>query len=176
MVLSALVYFILKNYNSPGKNVTDLQIDTTAISKPAVKTLSSDILNQLNTAQNYLNNNTPLKALAIYKNLSKQQVPEAMYKYADYALQNKNAEIKCIESFELLIKAATDGYAPAKRTLGFLYSFADNIPALQQNNYHSRCYFTKNVSKGAKLLMEATLSGDTTAARYLYELNSATPQ
>ena len=75
----------------------------------------------------------------------------------------------------MLKKLATNGYVPAKRTLGFLYAFADDDPALFQNNY-DRCNFIKNVNQGSKLLMEAMLTGDTSARRMLDDLNAQSQQ
>lgn len=42
---------------------------------------------------------------------------------------------------------------------------------LQQNDYYQRCSFGKNLRKGVKLLIEATLAGDTAASRLLDEIN-----
>ena len=44
-------------------------------------------------------------------------------------------------------------------------------PRLNNLNYYSRCVFPSDVSKGAHLLMEATLQGDVTAAQWLDKLN-----
>ena len=70
---------------------------------------------------------------------------------------------------------SSDLYVPAKRTLGFLYAFADDDPTLLQNNY-DRCNFIKNVTQGSKLLMEVMLTGDTTARRMLDDLNAQSQQ
>jgi len=59
---------------------------------------------------------------------------------------------------------------PAKRTLGFLYLFADSDEVLQINEY-DKCEYERNVFKGSKLLSEAMLAGDTTAKRLLDDLN-----
>ncbi|MBC8047688.1 MAG: hypothetical protein H7Y00_12900, partial [Fimbriimonadaceae bacterium] len=59
---------------------------------------------------------------------------------------------------------------PAKRTLGFLYSFAADTIVLKQHGY-DRCDFTRDISGGAKLLMEAMLHGDSASGRFLEELN-----
>jgi serine/threonine-protein kinase len=110
------------------------------------------------------------EALYIYKYLMEQQVPEAMYYYGNLGLQKKNDEIDCGKAFELVEKASNKGYVPAKRTLGFLYLFADNKDVLQINNY-DQCNYDRNVFKGSKLLMEAVIAGDTTAKRLSEELD-----
>ncbi len=126
---------------------------------------------QLREARNYMIGNDIEEALKIYQKLSEQNVPEAMYQYANLALQNKNENLNCADAFELLSSASNAGYTPAKRTLGFLYSFADNEEVLKQANYYERCTFTKNLSKGSQLLIQAMLKGDSTASRYLDDLN-----
>lgn len=131
---------------------------------------NGQITSQLQTARYFLNNGKTVEALIIYNSLAKEQVPEAMYQYGKLALQNLNYNISCTQAFDLIKKAAGKDYIPAKRTLGFLYSFANDKNILQQNNYYERCRFGKNTRKGAKLLMEATLSGDTAASRLLDEI------
>lgn len=126
--------------------------------------------NQLINARQFLMEGKNAEAFIILSSLSQQQIPEAMYLYAKLALQNKNTNMSCAEAFELLKAAANKGHAPAKRTLGFLYAFASDKTALKQANYYDRCSFNKNTKSGAILLMEATLLGDTTAARLLDEL------
>lgn len=137
------------------------------ISDPAKR----EIAGQLQNARNFLSSGKTVEALIIYNSLAKQDVPEAIYEYAKLALQNLNLNITCSEAFSLLKEAEAKGYTPAKRTLGFLYSFADNKNKLKQNNYYDRCSFAKNLTRGSKLLMEATLAGDTTASHLLDELN-----
>jgi serine/threonine-protein kinase len=66
-------------------------------------------------------------------------------------------------------RAGDRGYAPAKRTLGFLYIFADNKDILQISDYEG-CPYTRNVFKGTRLLVEAVTAGDTTARRLLDEI------
>ncbi|HVG14730.1 MAG TPA: protein kinase [Chitinophagaceae bacterium] len=131
---------------------------------------AADISNQLQKAKVFVNDNNLPEALAIYKSLSDQQVPEAMYYYGDLALRNKNAEIDCRTAIELVKNASDKKYTPAKRTLGFLYLFAENRAVLQINNYH-HCTYDKDILKGSKLLMEAVLQGDSTAKKMLEELN-----
>ncbi len=133
---------------------------------------NAGITGQLQNAKQFLNSGKTVEALIIYNTLSKQQVPEAMYQYGKLALQNINLNITCTEAFNLIKRAEEKGYIPAKRTIGFLYSFAEDKKILQQNNYYERCSFGKNLKKGAQFLMEATLSGDTTASRLLDELNT----
>lgn len=127
---------------------------------------------QLQNAKQFLNTGKTVEALVIHNNLIKQQVPEAMYQYGKLALQNVNLNITCTEAFELIKKAEQKGYAPAKTTLGFLYSFADDKTLLQQNNYYERCSFGKNLKKGAQLLIESSLAGDTAASRLWDELGA----
>jgi TPR repeat protein len=115
------------------------------------------------------------EALDIYEQLTQQNIPQAMFQYANLALQNKNSRIGCNDAFELLTKASDKNYLPAKTALGFLYAYANDETTLKQLNYYSRCVFPVNVSKGAHLLMESTLQGDVTAAHWLDELN-AKPQ
>ncbi len=128
------------------------------------------ITGQLQNARYFLNSGKTVEALIIYNTLSKQEVPEAMYQYGNLALQNLN--INCAEAFNLVKKAAAKGHVPAKRALGFLYAFAEDKSALQQNNYYERCSFSKDLKKGSKLLMEATLAGDTAASHLLDDLNA----
>lgn len=129
------------------------------------------IQSQLQQAKQFLIEGKQSEAFIIYSSLSKQEIPEAMYYYGKLALQNKNSNISCVEAFDLLKKASNKGYTPAKRTLGFLYSFANDKVELQHAGYAERCLFTQNVSRGSVLLMEATLQGDTSAGRLLDVLN-----
>ena len=130
---------------------------------------------QLNQARVLINSNKYVEAVKIYGSLLENDVPEAMYEYANLALQNRNRIISCEQAFNMLKRLSTNGYVPAKRTLGFLYAFADDDPALLQNNY-DRCNFIKNVNQGSKLLMEAMLTGDTSARRMLDDLNAQSQQ
>jgi len=131
---------------------------------------ADDIAAQLDEARALLQNNDIKEALYIYSFLSDQEVPEAMYEYGNLGLQGKNNELDCTGSYNLVKKAGEKGYAPAKRTLGFLYLFADNREVLQISNYEG-CQYERNVFKGTKLLMEAVTGGDTTARRLLDEIN-----
>lgn len=120
----------------------------------------------LQQAKAYLDNNSTPDALSIYKTLSDQDVPEAMYNYGNLALQNRNNEIDCAAALDYMRRASADGNTDAKRTLGLLYLFGDNRQALQSFNY-DRCTYEKNVVRGTQLLMEAALAGDTTAGDIL---------
>lgn len=131
---------------------------------------------QLQNAKYFLSNGKNVEALIIYNSLAKQQVPEAMYEYGKLALQNINLNITCTDALNLIKKAGEKGYTPAKRTLGFLYSFASSSQLLKQNNYYQRCVFAENIERGSRLLMEATIAGDTTASRLLDDLNTRISQ
>ncbi len=149
-----------------------------SISKRKVSTItpvaevSRDVRLQLNEAKQLLTTNKLPEALAAYKSLSQKQVPEAMYVYGKLALQNRNKQVSCAEAFQLLVNSANAGYVPSKRTVGFLYSFADDDNALKNNFFYERCRFIRDVPRGSKLLMEATLQGDTSAVRFLDQLNA----
>ncbi|WP_082886648.1 serine/threonine-protein kinase [Flavisolibacter tropicus] len=130
----------------------------------------ADIQTQLQEARDYIANRQIPEALHVYNFLAQQNVPEAMYEYGSLALQRRNQEISCGEGFDLVKKASDKGYTPAKRTLGFLYLFADNEQVLRLNNYET-CQYEKNVFRGSKLLMEAIMEGDTTAKRLMEEFN-----
>jgi serine/threonine protein kinase len=162
LAATAVIYFLFSNKkDQPNPNArVNPPLATPATEPPAIRS-------QLQNAKQFLTEGKLAEAFIIYSTLSRQQVPEAMYFYGKLALQNKNQNIGCSEAFELLKKAGDRGYAPAKRTLGFLYSFADDKEALVQANYFERCTFRKEISKGSTLLMEATLQGDTIASRFL---------
>jgi eukaryotic-like serine/threonine-protein kinase len=130
----------------------------------------ADIQTQLQEARDHMANRQLQEALHIYNFLAQQNVPEAMYEYGSLALQRRNQEIGCSEGFDLVKKASDKGYTPAKRTLGFLYLFADNEQVLRLNNYET-CQYEKNVFRGSKLLMEAVMEGDTTAKRLMEDFN-----
>jgi eukaryotic-like serine/threonine-protein kinase len=136
----------------------------------AVRLKQEDINSQLQDARNFLSNNEIKEALYIYDYLAQQEVPEAMYQWGNLALQRKNDAIDCKEGWNWIQKASDKGYVPAKRTLGFLYLFADSDEILKINEYDN-CQYERNVFKGTKLLTEAMFSGDTTAKRLLDELN-----
>lgn len=134
--------------------------------KPSDNLSEEEINNRLREAKEFLNRNEVAEAVSVYKTLSDMEVPEAMFNYADLALRNKHNEINCEAAVELLKKASDKNYVQAKRTLGFLYLFAENKEIIRVSNY-DRCEYHKDVVSGTKLLMEAVLSGDTTARRIL---------
>jgi serine/threonine-protein kinase len=129
-----------------------------------------EIREQLNTATSYLQNNQPAEALTIYNFLVPFNVPEAIYGAANLALQNKNNAIGCDEAAAMLRRASDAGNLPAKRTLGFLYMFAENEAVMSINGY-TRCVFDKNFSRARLYLSQAANGGDTTARKLLNELN-----
>lgn len=133
----------------------------------------AEINNQLQNAKNLFAENKKDEALKIYAQLSQQNVPQAMFIYANLALQNKNSDIDCSQAFNLLTMASDKDYLPAKTALGFLYAFAADDNLMKEHNYFIRCEFVENAYKGAALLTEATLEGDFTAAYWLDKLNSA---
>lgn len=132
--------------------------------------LSADeIREQLDQAGQLFDEGKFAEALYIYNYLAEKEVPEAMYEAGNLGLQQSNSELDCAKSFEYVKKASDKGYVPAKRTLGFLYIFADNPEVLQINNYEG-CNYERNVFKGTKLIREAMMSGDTVAQRLVEEL------
>lgn len=134
-----------------------------------------DINTQLKQARELVSSNQLSEALYIYSYLSEKGIPEAMYYYGNLALQNKNQNIDCQEATRLLTRAGDKGYTPAKRTLGFLYIFAENKDVLEMNDYE-HCQFERDVFKGTKLLVEAVASGDSTAKRMLDEVKKWTEE
>jgi len=139
-------------------------------SSPIARLTPEDIAIQLSDAKKLLNDNKLKEALYIYNYLATQEVPEAMYQYGHLVLKNKNTDINCEEAMTLLKKASDKDYTPAKRTLGFLYLFAENKDILKINNY-DRCEYKRNFLEGSKLLMQAVLKGDSTAKKLLDEVN-----
>jgi serine/threonine protein kinase len=165
-VAAIFVYAVETNYGKPViQNHATIKSDTS-------KNLTAAEQQQLNNAKELLRENRKDEALDIYQQLSQQNIPQAMFQYANLALQGKNDRINCNDAFELLTKASDRNYLPAKTTLGFLYVFANDENTLKQLNYYTRCVFPSNVSKGAHLLMESTLQGDATAAQWLDKLNA----
>ncbi len=141
--------------NAGGQNVIQLRPE--------------DVKVQMDEAQNLMAQNNVKEAVYLYSYLAKQNVAEAMYEYGNLAIQKKHTELSCSEGFEWINKAAAKGFAPAKRTLGFLYIFADNPQLLDMNDYGA-CNFQRNVYKGSQLLAQAMLAGDSTAAKLLRQL------
>jgi len=140
--------------------------------KDSANTRPSDaqIRTQLSQADQYLSNNQITEALTIYNFLLPFNVPEAMYGAANLALQGKNSALNCDDAMNLLRKASDAGNLTAKRTLGFLYMFAENAAVLSINGY-SGCTFDKNFSRARLFLTQAANGGDTTARKLLNELN-----
>lgn len=130
----------------------------------------ADIRTQLDEAANYSKNNQTEDALRIYNFLLGFNVPEAMYQTANLVLQGKNASLNCNDAIALLKKSADVGHLAAKRTLGFLYMFAENKAVLQMNGY-TQCAFEKSFSRARAYLTEAANGGDTTARQLLNDLN-----
>ncbi|MBC7889850.1 MAG: protein kinase [Ferruginibacter sp.] len=125
---------------------------------------------QLKKAGNFLITGRVEEARSIYKALALREIPEAMYEFGNLTLLNETDKNNCIVAVKYLQRAAGKGYAPAKRTLGFLYAFAGDTTALKQKGYQG-CSFIYDIPRGSKLLMEATLQGDTAAGILLEELN-----
>ncbi|MCW3091229.1 MAG: protein kinase [Ferruginibacter sp.] len=125
---------------------------------------------QLAKAKDFLINGRVEEARLIYKALAIQEIPEAMFEYANLTLLNSNDKSNCREAVEYLGRAAAKGSIAAERTLGFLYAFAGDSAALKQRGYQL-CSINYDIPRGSKLLMEATLRGDTTAGSLLDELN-----
>jgi len=168
-VAAIFIYAVEMNYKKPVTSNKDIiQADTTNNLSEAEQ---QQVNTQLQNAKNLLHDNKE-SALDIYEQLSQQNIPQAMFVYANLALKNQNSRINCNDAFDLLEKASNKNYLPAKTALGFLYAFANDDNTLKQLNYYQRCVFPSNVSKGAHLLMEATLQGDVTAAQWLDKLNA----
>jgi eukaryotic-like serine/threonine-protein kinase len=128
------------------------------------------IKNQLEQAADYLRNNQVTEALIIYSDLAAQEVTEAIYHYANITLQGKNPNLSCQEALSLMEQAANKGHAAAKRTLGFLYVFADQRDVLALSGYEE-CGYPKDVIKGTQLLIQAIRDGDTTARDIMEQIN-----
>lgn len=128
-----------------------------------------DINLQLADARDLMESKDYHGAVYIYKFLVAQEITEAMYEYGNLGLQGRNDEIDCTKAYQLVTDAADKGYIPAKRTLGFLYFFADNQDVLQMNDYFN-CKYQRNVYKGTRLLIEAFMAGDSTAKKLVDEL------
>jgi serine/threonine-protein kinase len=135
-----------------------------------ISSSADDVNNQLADARKLMNERKTKQALYIYSYLVEQKVPEAMYEYGNLGLQGRNTNIDCVKAYTLIEEASNSGYIPAKRTLGFLYIFADNQDILEINNYDN-CGYKRDVYKGTKLLTESMMAGDTLAKRLIDELN-----
>ncbi|MEP7144127.1 MAG: protein kinase [Ferruginibacter sp.] len=126
--------------------------------------------NELGKAAALLANEQYPEALLIYSNMAKQGMAEAMYQYGNLALKGKNDEINCLQGIEWIKKAANKNYTPAKRTLGFLYMFAEDESMMASNDYIA-CPFKKDSVMGAKFLIDAVAEGDTAAIRFVERIN-----
>jgi serine/threonine-protein kinase len=169
-VLIVFVFAIVNGTQQPGssQNKTFIKPDTAA---KLTEEEQNAISVQLDNAKQLLRENRKDEALDVYQQLVEQNVPQAMFQYANLALQNKNSKINCSEAFDLLTKASDRDYLPAKTALGFLYSFANDDQLMKEHSYYMRCVFTKDVYRGAHLLMEAAIEGDSTAAYWLDKLD-----
>ncbi len=154
------------------KNTDLIPLDQWNTREPQLNTqLSQEDINlQLEDARKLMKARKINQALNIYSYLVEQRVPEAMYEYGNLGLQGRNTNIDCVKAFTLIEEASNSGYIPAKRTLGFLYIFADNQDILEINNYDN-CSYKRDVYKGTRLLTESMLAGDTSAKRLIDELN-----
>lgn len=155
-----------------------ISLDIWAKKKSEVKTEPrlnpADVSLQLQDARVLMQDNELKEALYIYNYLAEQGVPEAMYHYGNLALQGLNTDIDCEQGFKYLQRASDKNFTPAKRTLGFLYLFAENNDILQINSY-DHCNYEKDLIKGTRLLVQAVSAGDTTAKRLLDEIKRKLP-
>jgi serine/threonine protein kinase len=173
--------FVYTEYTNPLGQVTKGWIKKTDLltveewtkqtNKPQPKPATEDINSQLKNARDLLQKGQTKEALHIYSYLAQQEVAEAMYQYGNLGLQNQNPDIDCAQAIQYVENASNKGYVAAKRTLGFLYVFADNAQVLEINNYN-HCPVERDIPKGLQLLTEAVLKGDSTAKKLLDEVNS----
>lgn len=169
----AAVYFLLPPGIIPVRRATNREHEQPARVAGRPRELDDTSILRLNEARVYMANRLYPRAAAIYKGLSQQRVPEGMYQYATLALKNRNPDLSCQEAFDLLLQTGELGYAPAKRTAGFLFSYADDAALLKQVGYYERCVLPKDAARGSKLLTEAMIQGDTVALRLVNDLNKA---
>ncbi|GAB4092129.1 protein kinase domain-containing protein [Flaviaesturariibacter terrae] len=134
----------------------------------------AEIDRQLRDARSKLDNGQLQEALFLYQFLSGKEVPEAQFEYGNLALQGRHSALDCGQALELVMRASDKGYVPAKRTLGFLYVFADNPEALRTNGY-DHCSYERNVYKGTQLLLEAAAQGDEPARKLADEIQAGNP-
>lgn len=130
----------------------------------------SEIDEQLEQARNFVAQRNIAAAFAIYKKLSDEDVPEAMFEYGNRALKGEHDRLDCDAAYALVQKASERDYAPAKRTLGFLYLFGQNKDVLRMSKYN-KCTYERNIVKGTRLLMQAISQGDSTASDILSDFN-----
>jgi eukaryotic-like serine/threonine-protein kinase len=138
------------------------------MSKPK-KLTAEEIKIKLADANELKDRNEMEEAALIYKKLADQDVAEAMFEYGKMGLQKQTSSLDCAKAYNLVKKSSDKGFAPAKRTLGFLYFFADNPEVLRINQYDN-CKYERNLFAGSKLLLEAVLAGDSTAKSLVEEL------
>jgi TPR repeat protein len=172
VAVGAAGYFWWENNNTTNVVERAPVTETSSLDTVIKPTLSPEQKAELARAKTLLTNNQVVEALAVYRLLSLQKVPEAMFVFGELALQEKNTSINCKQGFDLIAQAAEKGHTPAKRTLGIIYSFADDPKKLEQYNYHNRCFFSRNIMKGSKFLVEAMLEGDNAASKLLDTLNN----
>ncbi len=164
-VAAIFIYAVQTNYKKPvAQTKKTIQHDSSAV-------LTPDQEQQLQNAKSLLKENKEA-ALDIYEQLSNQKIPQAMFVYANLALKNQNNRIACSDAFNMLEEASDKNYLPAKTALGILYAYANDDATLKSLDYYTRCVFPYNETKGAQLLMEATVQGDATAAEWLDKLNA----
>lgn len=131
---------------------------------------AGEISEQLQQAKRHLEQGETPAALALYKKLAAQEVPEALFEYGNRALKGEHEDLDCDVAFQMVNKASERDYVPARRTLGFLYLFGQNKQVLRMSKYE-RCSFERNIVKGTRLLMEAISAGDSTANDILNDFN-----
>lgn len=170
ILLSLVVLGFVLNFLFFQKDVGQQNVSDKIMAAPAGTGPSEEQNFQLKRAADLLLNGRVEEARLIYKTLAEQDLPEAMYEYGNITLLNDKDKSNCNEALAYLDRAAIKGYAPAKRTTGFLYAFAGDSLALDQKGYQN-CGFNYNIPRGSKLLMEASLMGDSTAGVLLDELN-----
>ncbi|MEO5648237.1 MAG: protein kinase, partial [Chitinophagaceae bacterium] len=168
IALAVLAYSLFGDNKQKPMRSSDTKLQNDSLTVPA-KTEDPGVIVQLRNADEYLRKDSIGKALVIYKSLAGREIAEAMYKYGDLSLKHYGFS-NCREAFNFLIEASHKNYPAAKRTLGYLYSYADDADALKSQGYY-RCEFRRNIKKGAALLMEAIILGDSTAVRLLQKLN-----
>ena len=151
------------------QDLVTLQEWTTAQENARLR--QEQVRNQLKQAADLYANGMVTEALVIYSDLAAQEVTEAIYQYANITLRGENPNLSCQEAFSLMEKAADKGHAAAKRTLGYLYVFADQREILRISGYED-CSYPKDVIKGTQLLVQAIRDGDTTARNIMEDINN----
>ncbi|MEJ7586755.1 MAG: hypothetical protein WKI04_04255 [Ferruginibacter sp.] len=139
-------------------------------SLPSVNAENNITKLELVRAARFLSNGKNREGLTIYGRLAKSGVTEAMYQYGDLALKGKNTAISCKQGIDWLNKAARKNSTAAKRTLGFLYMFANNQDILTASDY-GYCSVQRDSARGAAFLIDAVSEGDTLAIRFLEQMH-----